>query len=75
MAAGCGDSGNSDKGGTEGSTGASTSSSDLAYSGDLEFMHFSTEELVLKLTGHSDAVKVWLNEPGKVMLLVSIPLI
>lgn len=29
----------------------------------------------LKLTGHSEAVKVWLNEPGKVMLLVSIPLI
>ena len=29
----------------------------------------------LKLIGHADAAKVWLNEPDKVMLLVSIPLI
>ena len=61
MVAGCGDSGNSDKGGTEGSTGGSTSSSDLAYSGDLEFMHFSTEE-ESQGNGGSDGMRTVLQQ-------------
>lgn len=61
MTAGCGDSGNSDKGGTEGSTGGSTNSSDLAYSGDLEFMHFSTEE-ESQGNGGSDGMRTVLQQ-------------
>ena len=30
---------------------------------------------ILEITGHADQTKVWLNEPGLVMFLVSIPLV